>query len=99
MASKIVITKSEVDKIVQELQAEKTNITGYVESLTKECDAIQQAWEGTDAIAYIAKMKDDYGFLLKKFNESLESYADFLSGVYGEYEKHDTKFAGKTIEV
>lgn len=99
MASKIVITKSEVDGIVTELQAEQVNIAGDSKKLNSECDSIEKAWEGTDAVAYIAKMKDDYVFLLDKLNESLQSYIDFLNGVYGEYEKHDTKFAGMTIEV
>ena len=99
MASKIVITKSEVSNVVSELQAEQNNITGYRKKLNSECDAINKAWEGTDATAYIAKMKDDYVFLLGKLNESLQSYIDFLNGVFGEYQKHDDKFKGMTIEV
>ena len=99
MASKIEITKAEVDKIVAELNAEKTNIDGDGKKLNSELEAINKAWEGTDAVAYTAKMKDDYGFLLEKFSESLQSYADFLGGVYGEYEKLDNTYVSKTIEV
>ncbi len=99
MANRIVITKSEVSNIVSELQAEQTNITGYGKKLNSELDAVNKAWEGTDAVAYTGKMRDDYVFLLGKLNESLQSYIDFLNGVYGEYEKHDTKFAGMTIGV
>lgn len=99
MASKIVITKSEVDNIVSNLQDTYKDIATDAKTLNTETEAINEAWKGTDAVAYTAKMKDDYVFLLEKLNESLQSYTDFLSGVYGEYDKHNSKFEGMTIEV
>ncbi len=99
MAEKIGITKSAVDGIVSELQGEKEKIDGYVTSLDKELESINTAWQGSDATKYTAKMKDDYKVLLTEFNTSLQSYIDFLSGVYGEYEKLDEKFVADKIEV
>jgi len=99
MAEKIGITKSAVDEIVSELQGEKEKIDTYVTSLDRELESINNAWQGSDATKYTAKMKDDYKVLLTEYNDSLQSYIDFLSGVFGEYQKLDDKFAADKIEV
>ena len=99
MADRIGITKSGVDGIVSDLQEEQKKITDYTSKLDTELGNINQAWKGADATKYTEKMQDDYKLLLKEYNESLQSYIDYLSGVFGEYQKHDEKFAGEKIEV
>ena len=99
MASKISITKASVDKIVSDLQAEKENITSYITKLDSELGNINNAWKGKDATKYTAKMQDDYKVLLTEFNESLQSYIDYLSHVFEEYKKVDEKYAAESIEV
>ena len=44
-------------------------------------------------------MRDDYNVLLEAFSKSLASYISFLEKVYGEYERFDSEYAGKSIEV
>lgn len=99
MADKIVITQANVANVVSELRAEQTNIGNYKSNIETELDNINKAWEGADAIKYTQKMRDDYAVLLEAFNESLESYINFLDKVYGEYERFDNEYAGKSIEV
>jgi len=99
MADKIGITKSGVDNIVSELQGEQEKITNYMKTLDTELGNVNQAWKGADATKYTEKMQDDYKVLLKEYNDSLQSYIDYLSGVFGEYQKLDEKFAGESIEV
>lgn len=99
MASKIGITKSEVNKIIDYLEEEKENIDGYATKLDTELADIDTAWKGADATKYTNKMRSEYKQQLKDLNESLQSYIDFLSGVYDEYQKLDDKFAAETIEV
>ncbi len=99
MAEKIGITKASVDNIVSELQGEQEKITSYISKLDTELGEINDAWKGSDAIKYTEKMKADYKVLLKEFNDSLQSYIDYLSDVFGEYQKLDEKFAAESIEV
>ena len=99
MAEKIGITKASVDNIVNELQSEQGKITNYISKLDTELGNINQAWQGADATKYTAKMRDDYKVQLNQFNESLQSYIDYLSGVFGEYQKLDEKFIAESIEV
>lgn len=99
MANKIGITKAGVDNIVSDLQGEKEKITGYISKLDTELGNINTAWVGSDATKYTSKMRDDYKVLLQELNESLQSYIDYLGGVFGEYQKHDEKFAAESIEV
>ncbi len=100
MASdRIVVTASGISNVVSELKAEQSNIKGYISSLDTELGNINKAWQGADATKYTEKMKDDYKVLLTSINESFDSYIEFLSKVYGEYEKLDSEFAGKSIEV
>lgn len=99
MADKIVITQANVANVVSELRAEQANLENYKTNIETELDNINKVWEGADAIKYTQKMRDDYAVLLESFNESLESYINFLEKVYGEYEKFDNEYAGKSIEV
>lgn len=99
MADKIGITKASVDNIVSELQGEKEKITNYITKLDNELGNINQAWQGADATKYTTKMRDDYKASLNEFNKSLQSYIDYLSGVFGEYQKLDEKFIAESIEV
>ncbi len=99
MADKIVITQANVAKVASELRAEQTNLETYKSNIETELDNINQAWQGADATKYTQKMRDDYAVLLEEFNKSLESYINFLEKVYGEYERFDNEYAGKTIEV
>lgn len=99
MASKIGITKSEVNKIIDYLEEEKENISTYITKLDTELGAIDDAWKGADATKYTNKMRSEYKKQLKSLNESFQSYIDFLSGVYDEYKKLDDKFAAESIEV
>ena len=99
MANKIGITKTGIDKIVSDLQSEKDKITNYISKLDSELNSINTSWQGSDATKYTSKMHDDYKVLLGEFNESLQSYIDYLSEVYSEYKKVDEKFAAESIEV
>ena len=99
MAESIGITKTSVDSIVSNLQAEQEKITGYMKTLDTELGNVNQAWQGSDATKYTEKMRDDYKVLLKEFNDSLQSYIDYLSGVFAEYKKLDDKFVDTKIEV
>ncbi|MBR2828712.1 MAG: WXG100 family type VII secretion target [Bacilli bacterium] len=100
MASeKIVITSSNVFSIVSTLRGEFENIKGYISTLDKELENINEAWKGADATKYTEKMKDDYSVILASLVEVLNSFADFLSKVFQEYEKVDNEYKGKTIEV
>ena len=99
MAESIGITKSSVDSIVSNLQTEQEKISGYMKTLDTELGSVNQAWQGADATKYTEKMRDDYKVLLKEFNDSLQSYIDYLSGVFGEYQKLDEKFVDTKIEV
>ena len=99
MASKIGITKSEVNKIIDYLEEEKENIDTYITKLDTELAEIGTAWQGADATKYTNKMRSEYKKQLKDLNDSFQSYIDFLSGVYEEYQKLDDKFAAETIEV
>ena len=99
MDNNIVITKSEVDSIVADLQAEKDKISGYVRTLANEVSYINNAWKGVDATLYMSKMNDDYGVLLSDFNKCLQTYITYLEKVYSEYEKLDNTYASKTIGV
>jgi len=97
--SKIEISNENVKAIVKSLQTEHDNISTYITELNKELTNIESAWEGADATKYISKMRDDYAILLKLYNESYQTYLDFLDGVYDEYKKKDDEYKGKTIEV
>ncbi len=99
MADKIGITKAGIDSIVSELNSDHGDIDGYSTTLNKELEFINEKWTGTDATKYTAKMKDDYAVLLKEFNESFQSYIDFLGGVFGEYKRVDDEQAAKEIGV
>ena len=98
-ADKIVITQANVANVVSELRAEQEKIDSYKKNLDSELDSINQAWEGADATKYTQKMRDDYNVLLEAFSKSLASYISFLEKVYGEYERFDSEYAGKSIEV
>lgn len=100
MASdKIVITSSNVSSIVSSLRGEFDNISGYITTLDKELASINEAWKGAAAVEYTKKMKDDYAVILASLVEVLNSFADFLSKVFQEYETVDNEYKGKTIEV
>ena len=99
MADKIVVTKSSIDSIVSELQNEQSNITSYNTKLDNELGNVNQAWKGADATKYTEKMQDDYKVLLKEFNDSLQTYIDYLSKVFNEYQTLDDKFVSERIDV
>ena len=99
MAEKIGITKSRIDSIISEMQNEQENIASYITKLDTELGNVNEAWKGADATKYTIKMKDEYKTLLTELNESLQSYIDFLSGVFAEYQKLDEKFAGEKIDI
>ena len=100
MASdKIVITSSNVTSVASSLREEFENINGYISTLDKELGSINDAWKGAAATKYTEKMKDDYAVILTSLVEVLNSFADFLSKVFQEYEKVDNEYKGKTIEV
>ena len=98
-SDKIVITSSNISKVVSQLKTEQEKIVGYISNLDTELGKINTAWKGADAIKYTEKMKDDYSVLLTNLNDSLNSYIEFLSKVFSEYERVDNEFVGKTIEV
>ena len=100
MASeKIVITNSSVASVVSTLRQEFDSIKSCISTLDNELGSINKAWEGAAATKYTEKMKDDYAVLLQELVNTLQSFSDFLSKVFSEYEKFDNEFAGKTIEV
>ena len=99
MADKIVITKAGIDTIVSDLQEQKDYIANYITKLDTELSNINNAWKGSDATKYTSKMQDDYKVLLAEFNTSLQSYIDYLSGIFNEYKKVDEKLAAESIEV
>ena len=99
MASKIGITKGDVDNIVRELSEEKENIEKYITKLDTELGNINDAWKGLDATKYTLKMRQDYKATLESYVTSYQSYIDFLSSVYDAYKNLDDKFAGEKIEV
>ena len=99
MAEKITVTKSGIDTIVSDLKKQKDNIASYITKLDTELGSINNSWKGKDATKYTSKMQDDYKVLLTEFNESLQSYIDYLSHVYEEYKKVDDKFIAESIEV
>ena len=98
-SERIVITSSNVNKVVSGLKTEQEKITGYITNLDTELGKVNEAWKGADAIKYTEKMKDDYSVLLTNLNECLGTHIEFLSKVYSEYERIDNEFTGKTIEV
>lgn len=99
MASKIIITKSSIDSVVRDLQKEQENITKYSGTLENEMGNVNNAWKGQDATKYTEKMRSEYKTLLKDFNDSLQSFIDYLSKVFDEYKKLDDKFRDDNIEV
>ena len=99
MADKIVVTKSGIDTVVSDLQEQKDYITTYIGKLDTELGNINENWKGSDATKYTSKMKDDYKVLLTEFNTSLQSYIDYLSGVFEEYKRVDETAAAENIEV
>ena len=99
MAGKICVSKSNIDSIVKELQAEKENIDKYISKLDTELGSINNSWKGADATKYTIKMREEYKTSLESFNTSFQSYIDFLSTVYDQYKKLDDKYASESIEV
>ena len=97
--AKIEVTKSSLDQIISDLQAEKTNINTFMSKLDTELGDINQAWQGADATKYTRIMKQEYNKTMKELNECYQSYIDFLSGVFNEYKKVDDKFVNDKIEV
>ena len=97
--AKIEVTKSSLDQIISDLQAERTNINSFMTKLDNELSDINQAWQGADATKYTRIMKQEYNKTIKELNECYQSYIDFLSGVFNEYKKVDDKFASDKIEV
>ncbi len=97
--TKIVVSSEGLSRLSTELENEKVSITGYIKNLNNELDAISTSWQGADATKYLAKMKDDYSYLLDEYNNSLESYSEYLGKVFSEYEKIDNKYQGMKIEV
>ena len=97
--TKIVVSSEGLTKLSNELENEKDSITDYIKSLNNELDQINNSWEGADATKYLAKMKDDYSYLLEEYKDCVESYADYLAKVFAEYEKVDNKYQGMKIEV
>ena len=96
---KIIITPEKVTEVVELLRTEQNKIKTYKKTLENELDKINNAWEGIDAIKYTKKMRDDYAILLEEFNDSLESYINFLEKVYNEYEYFDNKYLEKHINI
>ena len=95
----IIATKSGIDEIIDMLESEKKNISGYIESIDSELGKVNEAWEGSNSTLFTKKMRDDYSVLLNALNESLDSYISYLKGVYKEYDTLDKEFASRSIEV
>ena len=70
-----------------------------ISTLSNACADIETQWKGYDATLYVAKMREDYSTLFEDFNKCLSSYIEFLNKVHPAYEKHDTTFEGRTIDV
>ena len=99
MASKIGVSKANIDSIVKELETEKDNLTSYISKLDTELSNINDTWKGVDATKYTGKMRQDYKESLESFVKCFQTYIDFFSGVYEEYKYLDDKFAAEKIEV
>ena len=95
----IAISNSKVKSIVSMLREEKENIDGFLSSLNVEVDNINVAWQGQDALAYINKMKNDYNVLIDDFNKCLDTYIEFLNGVFNEYDTFNDEYLSRKIEV
>ena len=97
--TKIVVSGEALSRLASELVMEKESIGSYVKNLGTELDQISTSWQGADATKYLAKMKDDYSYLLEEYNSCVDSYAEYLGKVFSEYEKMDNKYQSTKIEV
>jgi len=87
--SDINVTDSGIEEIIENLETEKTNIDNYIDTLNSELTKINSAWSSSGSIMYTSKMKDDYSLVLASLSESLNTYIQYLSGVFNEYSSFD----------
>ena len=89
-----------VEEKINNFKACKGEIEKCRDDLNKTLEGISEAWQGADATLYIDKMRDDYLFSFESLITGFEECIKHLENhVPKDYEAHDNKWQGTTIEV
>ena len=86
-------------KIANQILEKADDLNYYVNQLTNIIDRIDAAWNGVDSLKYINTMKENCVLELKKLNEIMEKYGEYLSTTPDAYAILDETFFSKNIGV
>lgn len=95
----ITVKKTEINKISNNILQNAESFNSEIQKLLSTIDNISLAWEGADALEYIAALKDKYIIGLQELNDMVERYGNYLKNIPEPYQVLDENFLNKKIDV
>lgn len=94
---KITVNKNSISKAADEMLDANLGIESEIKKFLNIVSNINEAWKGSDALAYVERLSNTYIPKLQEYSKYINNYGEYLKNIPGAYELLDELYANKNI--